>query len=173
VQLAGYADADWGSETKHRKSKSGYIFTLGTGAISYGSKLQSCVAQSTCEAEYISTADATPEAIYIRQVLGEIQGVPITDTATIWEDKQSTIAYSQSAPVSDKTIHIGLKYFFIKDHLAQGTIHPRYLPTTEIVADTLTKPLHGPTLYKHTAAMMGAARPMRCHILKLPTWGML
>jgi hypothetical protein len=164
VQLSGYADADWANDTAQRKSRSGYIFTLGTGAISYRSRQQTCVAQSTCEAEYYSATDATREAIHIRQLLGEIQGVPVSDTTTIWEDNQSTIAYSQNAMFSDKTKHIGLKYYFVKDHVAHGTIRLRYLPTSEMVADTLTKPLPGRALSKHTSVMMGATGPMHRHI---------
>jgi hypothetical protein len=126
VRLLGYADADWGIDTAQRKSRSSYIFSLGTGAIDYRSRQQTCVAQSTCEAEYYSAADATLEAIYIRQLLGEIQGVLVSDTTTIWEDNQSTIAYSQNALVSDKTKHIDLKYYFVKDHVAHGTIRLWY-----------------------------------------------
>jgi hypothetical protein len=44
VQLSGYANADWGNDTTQRKSRYGYILTLGTGAISYRSRQQTCVA---------------------------------------------------------------------------------------------------------------------------------
>jgi hypothetical protein len=156
VQLSGYADADWGNDTRQRKSRYGYIFTFCTRAISYRSRQHPRLAQSTCEADYYSAADTTRKAIHIRQLLGEIQGVLVTDTTTIWDDNHSTIAYSHNALVSDQTKHNGLKYSFVKDHVANGTISLlRYLPTPEMVADILTKPLPGPTLSKHTTAMMG------------------
>jgi hypothetical protein len=63
-------------------------------------------------------AYATRKAIHIRQMLGESQGVPITDTTTIWKDNKTPIAYSQSELVSDKTKHIDLKYYFVNDHVA-------------------------------------------------------
>jgi hypothetical protein len=66
--------------------------------------------------------------------------------------------------VSDKTKQIGRKYY-VKAHVAPGTVRFRYLPTSEMVADILTKPLPGPALSKHTIAMMGAAGPMHRHIL--------
>jgi hypothetical protein len=156
---------DWGNDTAQRKSRSRYLFTLGTGAISYRSRQQTRVAQSTCKAENYSAADATREAIHIRQLLGEIQGVPVSDTTTICEDNQSTIAYSQNALAGDKTKHISLKYYlFVKDHIAHGTIHLMYLPTSEMVAETLTKPLPGSALSKHTSVMLGATRQMDRHI---------
>jgi KUP system potassium uptake protein len=43
--------------------------------------------------------------------------------------------------VSEKTKHIGLKWHFHKDHVEQGTIKLRYLPTDQMVADMFTKPL--------------------------------
>jgi hypothetical protein len=49
--------------------------------------------------------------------MGEIFNAPITETTTIWEDNQSTIAYSHNALVSEKTKHIGLKWHFLKDHV--------------------------------------------------------
>jgi hypothetical protein len=83
------------------------------------------VAQSTCEAEYYYAADATKEGLHLHQLMGEIFNAPITETTTIWEDNQSAIAYSHNALVSEKTIHIGLKWHFLKDHVDQGTIKLR------------------------------------------------
>jgi hypothetical protein len=72
---------------------------------------------------------------------GEIFNAPITETTTIWGDNQSAIAYSQNALVSEKIKHIGLKWHFLKDHVEQGTIKLRYLPTNQVVVDMFTKPL--------------------------------
>jgi hypothetical protein len=112
------------------------------------------VAQSTCEAEYYSAADATKEGLHHRQLMGEIFNAPITETTTIWEDNQSAIPYSLNALVSEKTIHIGLTWHFLKDHVEQGTIKLRYLPTVQMVADMFTKPLQGPALARHRSAIM-------------------
>jgi hypothetical protein len=73
--------------------------------------------------------------------MGEIINTPITQTTTIWEDNQSAIAYSQTSLVCEKTKQIGLKWHFLKDHVEHGTIKFRYLPTDQVVADMLTKPL--------------------------------
>jgi hypothetical protein len=66
LQLIGFVDVDWGNDSETRRSRSRFMFTLGGGAVSYKSRKQSCVAQSTCEAEYYSAADATKEGIHIR-----------------------------------------------------------------------------------------------------------
>jgi hypothetical protein len=60
--------------------------------------------------------------------MGEIFNAPITGTTTTWEDNKSAVAHSQSALVSEKTKHIGLKWHFLKEHVEQGTTRLRYLP---------------------------------------------
>jgi hypothetical protein len=89
--------------------------------------------------------------------MGEIFNAYITEITTIWEDNQSAIAYSRNALVGEKTKHIGLKWHFLKDHVEHGTIKLRYLPTDQMAADMLTKPLQGPTLTRHRSAIMGGA----------------
>jgi hypothetical protein len=141
LQLTGFADVDWANDSNTHKSRSGYLFTLGHGPINYKSKQHTCVAKSTCEAEYCSADDVTKEENHLWQLIGEIFNAPITETTTILEDKQSAIAYSPNALVSKKTKHIGMKWHFLKDHVERGTIRLRYLPTGQMVADMFTKPL--------------------------------
>jgi hypothetical protein len=96
-------------------------------------------------------------------MVSEIFSRPVSGTTTIWEDNQSCIAYSQNALVSEKTKHIDLKYHFVKDHVQLGNVKLRYLPTGDMVADMLTKPLPGPALVKHRSAIMGTSGPMQRH----------
>jgi hypothetical protein len=86
--------------------------------------------------------------------MGEIFNAPITETTTICEDNQSAIAYSQNALVNEKTKHIGLKWYFIKDHVDQGTIKLRYLPTDQMVVYIFTKPLPGHAVTRHRTASL-------------------
>lgn len=61
----GFSDSDW-AEDRTRKSTSGYVFRFNGGAISWRSKLQSVVAASSTEAEYIAQAYAAREALWIK-----------------------------------------------------------------------------------------------------------
>ena len=49
----GYTDSDFMLDKDSRKSTSGYVFTLGSRAISWRSVKQSCITDSTTEAEYM------------------------------------------------------------------------------------------------------------------------
>jgi hypothetical protein len=103
------------------------------------------MAQSTCEAEYYSAADATKAGLHLRQLMEEIFNYPINEPTTILEDNQSAIAYSENALVSEKTKHIGRKWHFLKDHVEQETIKLRYLPTDQMVDDMFSPSLsHDP-----------------------------
>ena len=70
--LIGYLDADYIRDINTAKSTSGYIFFIANGPISWKSKLQTIIAQSTTEAEYMAINAATKEAIYIKSVLEEL-----------------------------------------------------------------------------------------------------
>ena len=48
--LVGYTDSDWAGSVDDRNSTSGYVFHMGSGAISWASKKQPIVALSTAEA---------------------------------------------------------------------------------------------------------------------------
>ena len=52
--VRGYADLDFAGDLDKRKSTTGYVFTLADGTVSWLSKLQTVVALSTIEVEYMA-----------------------------------------------------------------------------------------------------------------------
>ncbi len=71
-ELSGYTDADWAGDYGTRRSTSGYVFSLGSAAISWSSKRQTTVALSTCEAEYMGQTQAVKEAIWLERLLNDL-----------------------------------------------------------------------------------------------------
>ncbi|PWA89720.1 zinc finger, CCHC-type [Artemisia annua] len=69
--LEGYSDASWISNKDH-SSTSGWVFLLGGGAISWASKKQSCITDSTMESEFVALAAAGKEAEWLRNLIYEI-----------------------------------------------------------------------------------------------------
>eukprot|EP00253_Pinus_taeda_P002279 PITA_02279 len=67
--LVGYTDSDWAGSVDDRKSTSGYVFHMGSGAISWASKKQSIVALSTTEAEYVAATAAACQVVWMRRML--------------------------------------------------------------------------------------------------------
>ena len=68
-ELLLYADADYASAVKDRRSVSGAAVMVAGGAVSWLSRTQKCVTLSTTEAEYVAMTDGLKEAIYVRNVL--------------------------------------------------------------------------------------------------------
>ena len=62
-ELIGYTENDWAGSIDDRKSTSGYVFHMGSGAISWASKKQPIVALSTAEVEYVAAIAATCQAV--------------------------------------------------------------------------------------------------------------
>jgi hypothetical protein len=56
----------------------------------------------------------------------------------------STIALAvKGSGSSDRTRHVSIRYFWIKDKIDNGDIEVIYKPTEDMIADIMTKPLHG------------------------------
>ncbi len=74
--VIGYVDSDYAGDLDKRRSTTSYVFTLAGGPISWKSTLQSTVALSTTEAEYMAVAEAVKEAIWLQgmvKTLGLVQ----------------------------------------------------------------------------------------------------
>ncbi|XP_018507903.1 secreted RxLR effector protein 161-like [Pyrus x bretschneideri] len=67
--LIGYCDSNWAGSEDDMRSTSGFAFTLGYGVFSWASIKQSTVALSTTKAEYVSAAEATSQAKWLRFVI--------------------------------------------------------------------------------------------------------
>ncbi|XP_058208299.1 secreted RxLR effector protein 161-like [Rhododendron vialii] len=70
--LEGYTDANWITEQNDHSSTSGWVFTLGGGSISWGSKKQTLITDSTMAAEFVALASGSKEAEWLRNLLLEI-----------------------------------------------------------------------------------------------------
>lgn len=138
--IAGYSDADWAGNHESRKSTSGYLFRAGNCAISWRSTRQTCVALSSTESELIALTLSAQEALWLRKLQADLQ-VSAPNAMIIHEDNQGCIALVANPKHHGRTKHIDVRYKFLRDHLDCGRIHVAYLPTTDMIADTMTKPL--------------------------------
>jgi hypothetical protein len=155
--LIGYTDADYGGELDSRRSTTGYVFVLAGGAISWSSRLQTTVAVSTAEAEYMASAAATKEALWLRTLLTDM-GYPITGPITIYGDNQAAIKLLKHPIASARSKHIDIIYHFARERVASGEVEFSYISTNDMVADCMTKPVPRPKLL---SCMTGMGMGMR------------
>jgi len=123
-----------------KKSTSGCCFSLGSGVVSWFSRMQKSVALSSAEAEYIAASMATCEAIWLRKLLVALFGQKV-ETTVIHCDNQSCIKLSENPVFHDRSKHIDIRYHFIRDCVQRGIVQLQYIPTDEQVAEILTKAL--------------------------------
>ncbi|XP_059223059.1 uncharacterized protein LOC131996888 [Stomoxys calcitrans] len=141
--LMGFCDANWAQDINDRKSQTGFCFLLAGGAVTWESKKQKVVAHSSAEAEYIALTESAKEASYLSYILEELglfNGKPIK----IHTDSQSAQKMAEFGSHHSRTKHIHYKYHYIKDTIQNGVVELRYLPTQDMLADVLTKPVPKP-----------------------------
>ncbi|XP_021617899.1 uncharacterized mitochondrial protein AtMg00810-like [Manihot esculenta] len=69
-KLYGFTDSDWARCLEDRKSTTGYVFSLGSGAVTWSSKKQATIALSTSEAEYMTATASTCKVVWLRKFFG-------------------------------------------------------------------------------------------------------
>eukprot|EP00253_Pinus_taeda_P031579 PITA_31579 len=69
--LVGFTDSNWASDLDDRKSTAGYVFTLGSGTITWACKKKSVISLSSVEETYRGVVEASKEALWLRQILSE------------------------------------------------------------------------------------------------------
>ena len=93
LETIGYTDSDFQGDIDSRKSASGYVFTLNGGAICWRSVKQTCVADSTTEAEYVAASEVAKEAVWLKKFLLDLQVIPSADRPiTLYCDNSGAVA---------------------------------------------------------------------------------
>ncbi|SCZ89076.1 BZ3501_MvSof-1269-A2-R1_C68g00380 [Microbotryum saponariae] len=106
--VVGYSDANWGACVDTSISTMGYVFYLAGAAVSWSSKRQTRVADSTTDAEYLALSHAGKEAIYLNQLLSELHVCPIA-AAHIFTDNEAAAAVAHDPVRTSGTRHIRLR----------------------------------------------------------------
>lgn len=135
-RLSGFTDSDWAGSVDDRKSTSGYVFSLGSCAITWTSKKQQAVALSLTEAEYRGAC----EAVWLRRMLGDMQ-ISQAGPTPLFSDNQGVLKLAKNPVFHERTKHIELHCHYIRQLVEDGSIQLLYVPTSEQSTDIFTKPL--------------------------------
>ncbi|KAL7129290.1 hypothetical protein ABFS83_13G056000 [Erythranthe nasuta] len=136
--LKGFVDSDYAGSIDTRKSLTGYVFTLFGTAVSWKSNLQSVVALSTTEAEYMAVTEAVKEAIWM---IGMVQEFGIEQkNVNVYCDNQSVIHLTKHQVFHERS-HIDVRLNFVRNTVSKGRIKVEKVHTDDNAADMLTKSL--------------------------------
>lgn len=137
--ITGLCDSDYAADPDTRRSTTGYVFVLNGGAIAWSSKRQPTVAASTTEAEYMAAAAAVKEALWLRKLATALKIK--TGPIGIYSDNQGAIKLLRNPISSLRSKHIDVVHHFARERVVRGEVVFKFVPTTNNVADALTKPL--------------------------------
>ena len=125
------------------------------------SRLQTEIALSTTEAEYIALSTGAREVLPIRALLQELSPflhLPKSNMVikcTLFEDNKGAEELAKVPKNRPRTKHIAVKYHHFREAVKDGTLQVKRVSTTEQQADIMTKPLPKNTLEYLRKYIMG------------------
>mmetsp|Transcript_41992 Transcript_41992/g.101184 ORF Transcript_41992/g.101184 Transcript_41992/m.101184 type:complete len:1373 (+) Transcript_41992:2978-7096(+) len=168
--LECYVDADWAGSWQDRtstdplsaRSRTGYIITYAGCPVVWASKLQTLVALSTTEAEYIALSTSLREVIAVMNLVNELQSLGFQlsiDTpkivCTVFEDNRSCLEIATNHRTRPRTKHLSVRLHHFRSHVLDQTIIIKHVSTKEQMADIFTKPLPRDQFIKLRNRFMG------------------
>jgi hypothetical protein len=148
IKMEAYVDASYAGDVETRKSTTGYLIYIGGSPVIWSSKLQSTVSLSSTESETIAASSLAQEVCWASNFLKEL-GLKNDEPVVVWTDSQSMMAIATNPVHHSRVKHLEVKYFFIRQCVQAKTISLKYLPTTDMTADALTKPLQRVLFKRH------------------------
>ncbi|KAF5320751.1 hypothetical protein D9619_000007 [Psilocybe cf. subviscida] len=136
----GYTDADFAGDIDTRRSYAGYVFLQGGGPTAWGGKLLPRPSLSTSESEYMAMTRAAQQLEWMYAQMSEM-GLPQPRPAVLRADNQSSIYLARNQKHNARVKHIDVQAHYIRDRVASGDITVEYVPSSENLADILTKSL--------------------------------
>ena len=155
LRVYAYSDADWTGDLDLRRSTTGYVVYAAGGPIAWQSKLQTTIAVSTMEAEYMAAFGAIQELIWTKGVLDEL-GFIYVGPMILHMDIMSAIALAKNPTHHKRSKHIDIKYHWLREHTYESeTVELVHCATEDMVADVMTKALDRALHEKHAVNITG------------------
>ena len=121
LSLIGYSDSDYANCVDTSCSIGSYCFTLGSGVISWSSKKQSTVTDSSCYANYITLHNTSHKIVFLRQLLDSLHFLP-SGPAHLYCDNDTVSHLSKDHVWHSHTKHIWVKYHYMRELVLAGDV---------------------------------------------------
>jgi hypothetical protein len=138
------------------------MITIGGCPLSWTSKLQTEIALSTMEAEYIALSQSMRELLPIREIVSEMatsmgfdKAFEIRTYSKVFEDNNGCLVLASSPRMTPRSKHIAVKYHFFRSHVVSGAIRIFKINTEEQQVDIFTKGLVRALFEKIRKLVMG------------------
>ncbi|GJR78902.1 zinc finger, CCHC-type containing protein [Tanacetum coccineum] len=121
--LEGYSDASWITNSEDHTSTAGWVFLLSGSTISWDSKNQTCIIDSTMEEEFVALAVFDKEAQWLRNLIYEILLWPKPiSPISIHCDSATTLAKAYCQIYNGKSRHLGVRHSMVHELITNGGV---------------------------------------------------
>ena len=153
-----FCDADFAADIDDRRCHSGYVCFAAGVAVDWSSGKQRGTATSSCDAEVVSFSQGYNHSLFCRNFLEEVLDKPIVTHS--YEDNNGAIDWFEGKG-SKRMKHMEIKAFHVRGLVTDGLVKITKVPTNEMIADAMTKPLPFPLFMQHTLFMLGHSAVLR------------
>jgi hypothetical protein len=134
-----YIDSSHGIHQDMR-GHSGVCITFGGACILGKSTKHKINSKSSAESELIALSDHAGIAIHGQRFLKSLK---IDTACIIYQDNTSTKEMITNQNINDKSKHIKIRYYWLKERVREGEVIIQYIPTDQMLADLMTKSVQG------------------------------
>ena len=155
-------DGDPKNDPDTARSRTGYVAMLAGCPISYASKLQSVIALSSSESEFIALSTALRDIIPAMNLLKEmhqrgwkVPGIQPKVHCRVFEDNSGALEMAVKEKFRPRTKHVNAKFHHFRSYVASGDIAVSPIRTAKQPADYMTKSLSASVLREHRYTVQG------------------
>lgn len=154
LRVSVYADAAFAVHCDGRSHTGSCVVIGDSGPVHCSSRKQGIVTKSSTEAELVALSDSCNQGIHMRRFL-MAQGYDI-GPIYVFQDNKSTMAMiERGRSGAEKTRHIDIKYFWMKEQISAGTAVVTHLGTEFMYANVLTNPIQAGHFKRESDLLMG------------------
>ena len=154
LDVIGFCDANFASCIDDKKSTTSYIFMIAGGVVSWKSVKQTLTTSSTMEAECVACYEAFSHAIWMQNFISTLGVVDsISRLLKLFCDNSAVVAFSKNTKSTSRSKHIDVKFYFVKEKVAESLIDIKHMSTKDMLADPLTKGLPIVVFQEHVSQM--------------------
>ena len=139
-QLQAFLDADWAGCPDDQKLTGAYCVFLGANLISWSSRKQPTVSRSSTEVKYKSVANTAVELLWLQALLRDL-GISKIPSPKLWCDNIGATCLSVNPVFHARTKHVEIDFHFVRDRVADKSLHVLFIPSKDQLVDVLTKPI--------------------------------
>ncbi|CAI7748244.1 unnamed protein product [Closterium sp. NIES-53] len=140
LKLSCFTDATWASEDEDQSSVGGFVCMVGGGPVSWRSKKQSEIAQSSGEAEYMAMYHAIKEIVLLRKLLKDM-GAEQEGPTPLFSDSEAAIGMANNPILNGLNKHMKIKWHWVRQMVKEGIVELHHVKASKQAADFLTKRL--------------------------------